>query len=259
MKDIEPIPPTVLCIAGLDPSGGAGLLADIKTLHQHKVQGFGIATAITYQNATEFQGLDWLSQPQIIDQITPLAKAKYPVHAIKIGIIQNLSVLTEVLTLVTQQWPAAPVVWDPVLRASAGYTFHQPWKAETLTQVLHYVYCLTPNAPEAEHLAKILNLNHLQDLSLPVNLIYKGGHTPGNTAIDTLYTATGDIYPLQSKKLEGKTLHGTGCAFSTALAAALAKNTSLHQAFAQAKNYVYQLLETANGPLGVHHYCSSEI
>ena len=161
--------PYVLSIAGLDPSAGAGVLADIKTMEQCGVYGLGVATAITYQNEDEFDGLKWLSFEEIEKQLTPLLR-KYTIKIVKIGLIENLDVLEKTISLLTTHYSLLNVVWDPILSASAGFTFHDGLNKESLKKVLDLVYLITPNQPEYDKLQlATLNLEN-------TNILLKGGH-----------------------------------------------------------------------------------
>ncbi|REE01780.1 hydroxymethylpyrimidine/phosphomethylpyrimidine kinase [Marinoscillum furvescens] len=244
----------VLCIGGMDPSGGAGLLADIKTLHQFGVNGFGVTTAITYQNESAFEGLEWVAPEQLIRQLAPLLGKGHSISAIKIGLIQDLEVLDALLKYLQQQLPNTPVIWDPVLSASAGWTFHNELDGEVLRSALSRVGVLTPNLPESRQLATVLGLEQLTLLHGP-HLLLKGGHHEGEP-VDRLYHNGTLIHELSGERLEGKSLHGSGCVFASALAAGIAKGKNLITAFAHAKNYVYELIKASETPLGKHHLVS---
>ena len=84
--------PDVICLSGFDPSGGAGILADIKTLEMHRVQGLGVCTALTFQNDQSFDGMEWVSEKNMLRQLDVLLAAYQPM-AVKIGIIESLSVM----------------------------------------------------------------------------------------------------------------------------------------------------------------------
>ena len=116
--------PYVLSIAGFDPSGGAGILADIKTMEALQVQGFGVATSLTYQNENAFLGLHWISLERIIAQLKPLISI-YPISVVKIGLIESPTVLQGLLNYLKENLPSVRIVWDPILRASAGFDFHK--------------------------------------------------------------------------------------------------------------------------------------
>jgi hydroxymethylpyrimidine/phosphomethylpyrimidine kinase len=136
--------PYVLTIAGFDPSGGAGVLADCKTFEQHGVYGFGVCTAWTVQTDDSFLQLHWLTAEQIIEQLQPLLK-KFVVSACKIGIIHSPETLIEVIRLLKEHNPAIHIVWDPVLKASAGYDFHAVKSFHSLEAILASVSLVTPN------------------------------------------------------------------------------------------------------------------
>ncbi|UII20579.1 hydroxymethylpyrimidine/phosphomethylpyrimidine kinase [Fulvivirga ligni] len=242
---------SLLTIAGLDPSGGAGLLADVKTFHQFGMNGFGVCTAITYQNESECLGLQWMSLGNILDQLRPLSN--YQVEAVKIGLVENLEVLQKLLAFVKSKFPTAQVVWDPVIKASAGYTFHDAWSRPLLVEVMAMVDVITPNQEEAEFLSKMLNVKSLERLDADVAVILKGGHADGILSEDVLLRKDNAPFYLQSERLAGKSIHGSGCVFSSALAAGLAKDQTLEGAFRQAKLYVFELLKQSNTALGQHH------
>src|SRR6478609_9522229 len=105
------VPNHLLSIAGFDPSGGAGILADIKTFEGNKVHGLGVCTSITYQNDKEFDGLNWLDKDQIKNQIDVLAK-RFRFDWIKIGLIENLSMLNKLVDYLLHINPNAKIIWD---------------------------------------------------------------------------------------------------------------------------------------------------
>ncbi|MEM6724690.1 MAG: bifunctional hydroxymethylpyrimidine kinase/phosphomethylpyrimidine kinase, partial [Bacteroidota bacterium] len=115
--------PIVLSIGGHDPSGGAGLNADLKTFEQFRVYGLSVCTALTVQNGEQFEAIKWTAPQLIGDQIDILARKFQPVTA-KVGIIENLDVLEQVVNRLKAHWPKLKIVWDPVLKASAGFVFH---------------------------------------------------------------------------------------------------------------------------------------
>src|ERR1700757_2780075 len=114
----------VLSIAGFDPSGGAGILADIKTFEGNKVYGLGVISANTFQNDKEFKKVDWIPVEKIIEQIDIL-KTRFEFEYVKIGLIENLEVLNVIISHLTSHIPHLNIIWDPILKASAGYEFHK--------------------------------------------------------------------------------------------------------------------------------------
>jgi Hydroxymethylpyrimidine/phosphomethylpyrimidine kinase len=234
--------PYVVSIAGFDPSAGAGILADCKTFEQHKVYGLGVCSALTIQNDREFVGVQWLSAQQIIEQLQPLS---FNIVACKIGIIESLQTLMAVTTFLKQQHPFIKIIWDPVLKASAGYAFHQEIAASQLEQVLTTIDLITPNYNEWQHLKQITNK------PIPTAVLLKGGHRPDQPGVDTLYENGREtaIHP-GVEKISPK--HGSGCVLSAAIAAELAHGHSLQQACLKAKQYTEAFLNSNQSLLGYH-------
>jgi hydroxymethylpyrimidine/phosphomethylpyrimidine kinase len=246
--------PYVLSIAGFDPSAGAGLLADCKTFEQHKVYGFGVCSALTIQNDDQFFNVQWLSVTQIIEQIQPLT-TKFNINACKIGIISSLDTLQEVTRFLKQHNPNIQIIWDPVLKASAGYTFHHDIQAQQLEQVLMSINLVTPNYNELQQLQ-----NHMKspliknDHATFCPILLKGGHRPDRPGVDTLYESDGHkMIEFGVEKISPK--HGSGCVLSAAVTAELAKGNSLQQACRKAKQYIETFLNSNHSLLGYHNIC----
>ena len=257
--------PYVLTIAGHDPSAGAGVLADIKTMEQCGVYGLGVTTAITYQNENEFDGVKWLSFEEIEKQLKPMLR-KYTIKVAKIGLIENLEVLEKTISLLTTHYSLLKIIWDPILSASAGFVFHNEFDLKRLRRVLNSIYLITPNQPEYDKL--LLEKMDLEN----TNLLLKGGHREEH--VDVLF----ENQVLRNKKQEprnksqesriksqdlrpyiisgnGKHLsakHGSGCVLSSAIAAYLALGNDLVASCELAKEYVEKLLESNEGLLGYH-------
>ncbi len=242
----------VLSIAGIDPGGGAGLLADIKVFHQLGVTGFGVCTAITYQNSEKIFGVDWQSWSRIKAQLDPLFESS-TIPVVKIGIIESLELLDQLLTYLEEQTGDILVVWDPVISATSGYQFHSEMDKALFKRVLQKVHVITPNLQEFEMLCEVLESSEIEDWISHTHVIVKGGHGSGSTSEDVLYRQTGQPVRLQSKRLDTVDKRGTGCAFSSALAAGLQKGNSLEASFTMAKEYVFQLLQSSESRLGNHH------
>src|SRR5580704_12896311 len=114
----------VLSISGFDPSGGAGMLADIKTFESNKVYGLGVISANTLQNDEEFTKVDWIPVDKIIEQIDILKK-RFEFEYVKIGLIESLEVLNTIISYLTSHVSHPKIIWDPILKASAGFEFHK--------------------------------------------------------------------------------------------------------------------------------------
>lgn len=242
--------PYVLCISGYDPSGGAGMLADIKTLEMHRVQGLGVCTAITYQNEDEFLGMEWLSQDSIMQQLKALISHYSPV-VVKVGIVESLELLDTLITVLKEKFPDVKIVWDPVLNASAGFDFLNKPDHTLFSSILKKIDLITPNLPESELLfGSQLPSEIVKQSQCPVLL--KGGHSEDEYSIDTLLF-NGDQIQFSHKKKTGFSKHGTGCILSSAIAANLALGKSLPDACRAAKEYIQPIL-TSNTTRLAYHY-----
>ncbi|KAA5540326.1 hydroxymethylpyrimidine/phosphomethylpyrimidine kinase [Adhaeribacter rhizoryzae] len=247
---MQPDRPYVLSIAGLDPSGGAGVLADVKTFEQHQVYGFGVCSALTVQSDSDFLSVKWLSAPEIIAQLEPLV-TKFPLAACKIGIIQNWEVLDEVLNFLKQINPDLPIVLDPVLQASAGYIFQTTeagWQ-----QVLPKLSLLTPNYNEMKQLRADSSPEETAlSLSATCAVLLKGGHHPAAPGTDYLFQ-NGHFLAFKPGSAEVFPKHGSGCVLSAAIAANLALGYALPEACRLAKKYTELFLSSTPALLGYHY------
>ncbi len=247
--------PVALTIAGLDPSGGAGMLADIKTFEQCGVYGFGVATALTYQNDLEFKGLTWLSFEEIERQLKPLF-ARFRVGYAKIGIVESLATLERVVGLLLTHKPDMKIVWDPILAASAGFVFHGEWEREAVKRIAKRCAVITPNFEEMQGIITGKSAREgAEDLSTLVPVLLKGGHAPGDVVVDTL-CMKGECYEYRTPRLpdalgvSGK--HGSGCVLAAAITAALARGEELPAACEHGRVYTQRFLRSGTTRLGFH-------
>jgi hydroxymethylpyrimidine/phosphomethylpyrimidine kinase len=247
--------PYVISLAGLDPSGGAGLLADIKTFEAHKIYGLGACTALTVQTDQHFLSVDWLPAARILAQAKPLLKKFAPAYC-KIGIIADVPTLLEVVRGLHLLRPGIRIILDPVLKASAGFNFHETAQASAWQAVLPYVYLVTPNyeevlvlggqPPDGDGQAAALKL------SRHCAVLLKGGHRPERKGWDTLYASDGEYdLPPGYKPVYAK--HGSGCVLSAAITAQLALGRTLPVACINAKVYTENFLASNSSLLGYHH------
>lgn len=243
--------PIVLSIAGLDPCGGAGLLADIKTIEQHHCLGFGVATAITCQTENRFESVKWLTEEEVIGQLQPLL-LQYPVGAVKIGLIENIQVLTKILDLLTALG-IQNIVWDPVLSASAGFEFSNLDIILNFPELLSKITLITPNIQEAIRLANSdASLSAAKTLSNYTNVLLKGGHHEIDQGMDILFLQLQTI-PLMPTVKQVYAKHGSGCILSSSIACLLAKNESIESACKNAKLYIEKILASTPHLLAYHH------
>lgn len=245
--------PYALSIAGFDPSGGAGFLADAKAMEAHKVYALTVATAVTVQHESVFQAVEWMKVDLIKQQINLLFQ-QYPIKFCKIGLIENWDVLLEVTNLLLILNPTIKIVVDPIFRASAGFDFHKNVNIEHLKKWLLNIYLLTPNAQELARInekeSDLMEVAH--ELSGYCNILYKGGHNETQKGTDFLFTGQ-KIQELTPKEIVPYEKHGSGCVLSAAIVANLALGHDLYTACEKAKAYITRFLNSNETLLG-HHY-----
>jgi hydroxymethylpyrimidine/phosphomethylpyrimidine kinase len=242
----------VLSIAGFDPSGGAGVLADIKTFEAHRVTGLGVATGLTFQNDVEIDGVDWLPAEAILRQIDVLVR-RFAVQAVKIGIIRDPESLARVVRHLHGAIPRAKIVWDPVLKASAGLQFHSPQAASAFLNICPDFYLMTPNLEEAQFLSGAQDAAQAgRTLSGRCHVFLKGGHSTEAPGRDFLFPKDGPVKAFRAKRVAPFPKHGSGCVLSSAIAANLAKGYDLHRACLRAKTYVTRFLLSSETMVGYH-------
>lgn len=242
--------PFALSLAGLDPSGGAGLLADIKTFEAWRLRGLGVCTALTVQTDTEFLGVEWISADNIIAQALPLVQ-QYPVDYCKIGIIPHPDTIAEIMAALKAVRPGMQFVLDPVLRASAGYVFHnaihEKWAA-----ILPSLTLLTPNYDEAVAMSGLPDgETGARAMARHCAVLLKGGHRTLNPGVDTLFheQSETDFAPRGNIAFPK---HGSGCVLSASITAALARGMPLPEACIAGKAYTYRYLMSSPSLVGWH-------
>lgn len=238
--------PYVASIAGYDPSAGAGLLADTKAFEMHKVYGFGIASAMTWQNDNTLQKLQWYPVKEIIAQLELLIP-KFRVDWFKIGIIENVNSLREVCSYIKSVNPKARIIWDPVLQSSSDYPFFQE---NTVPEAIWgLIDWITPNLEEFN--ALLGSEEKALALSQQLSIYHKGGHNPEQPGKDWLFH-DGKRYPLNPKGQGISPKHGSGCVFSAALCANLALGYPVLKACLNTKRYMEKILSSNPGLLAWH-------
>jgi hydroxymethylpyrimidine/phosphomethylpyrimidine kinase len=258
-------PPVVLTIAGFDPTSGAGITADIKTIAAHGCYGVACITALTVQTTSGVQRVEPVSAQTVRDTLRELV-ADMPPAAVRIGMLGSSEVVDAVAEFLEAVKPLN-VVLDPVLRASSGAALLSEGGVSRLAKLLPLVSVITPNIEEAAALTglAVRDLNHMKAAARQLhtlgaqNVVVTGGHL--DRAIDVLSIALpeGNAEQLEfsSDRLRSTSTHGTGCAFATALAANLAHGKQLQYAIVLAKAYVTKAISRAF-PLGkgcgpLHH------
>jgi hydroxymethylpyrimidine/phosphomethylpyrimidine kinase len=244
--------PYVLTIAGFDPSGGAGLLADVKTFEQHKVYGLSVSTATTLQTETDFLSVHWENIEPVIKAVDVLLDA-YPVKIVKTGIVPSFDFLLKIVTHIHHKNPEIKIIVDPVIKSSTGFNFMDSHSHKDLINVLEKIYLITPNMDEAIFLSgKTDAKKAAQEFSAHCHVLLKGGHHEENKGVDYLYS-NGNCLALEPGKEAPFSKHGSGCVLSAAIAANLAKNADLTTACTRAKNYVEGFLLSNTSLLGFHY------
>ncbi len=239
----------VLSIAGFDPSGGAGVLADIKTFEQNGVQGLGVCTAITFQRDDYFDDVQWIPFKKIKKQLDVLLE-KYEVQFCKIGLIKSEKVLLKLIRYLKEK--EIKIIFDPILKASAGYNFRHDPKA--LKKCMKDVYLITPNKKEFEQIfGQKSGLKKAMSFSKKTNLLLKGGHNKKNKGVDILFSnnKTSTLFP---RKGNYSPKHGSGCIFSAAITAQLAMGNTLYDSCLKGKEYISNVLQSNTSLLGNHAF-----
>jgi len=243
--------PYALTIAGFDPSAGAGVLADVKTLEASGVYGLAACTALTVQNDVAFERVNWVGLPEIQDQIR-LLLARFDIGVVKIGLIKSLPLLRELIGWLKARKPAVQIVWDPVLKATAGYEFHARPEAGLLQAICRELALITPNQPEALRLLPAATAEEAAEtLAAWCPVLLKGGHATGHFATDVLLLPE-VRHALATPRLPHGAKHGSGCVLSAAVLARLALGDDLPAACWAGKAYTAAFLGSNDTLLGYH-------
>ncbi|WP_214793548.1 MULTISPECIES: bifunctional hydroxymethylpyrimidine kinase/phosphomethylpyrimidine kinase [unclassified Exiguobacterium] len=236
--------PQVLTIAGSDSGGGAGIQADLKTFQELGVFGTSVLTAVTAQNTRGVHGVEAVS-PELITQQLDAIGSDFSIAACKTGMLFDAARIEAVATGVKRHVFNRLVV-DPVMIAKGGAPLLQDTAVDALkTSLLPLATVVTPNVPEAEVLTG-LTIRSFNDrleaarrmLAYGVRaVILKGGHLEGETAEDLIMTES-EVFLLSAPRIQTSDTHGTGCTFSAALTAELAKGRSIMEAAVTAKRFI---------------------
>lgn len=254
---------TALTIAGSDCSGGAGIQADLKTFSAHGVFGMSVIVSVVAENTSRVIDIQDITPAMIAKQIDAVFE-DIDVNAVKIGMLSTPACMKAVADKLKEYKPANVVV-DPVMYAKNGSPLMEPNSIHTLIDVIiPLASLLTPNIPETEKITG-QTIQSIQDMEKAAKIIYqmgcknvlvKGGHTAGD-AIDILYDGK-EFSVFEAKRIDTKNTHGTGCTYSSAIAANLGLGMSLPKAVENAKRYVTTAIQHAlaigkgNGP--THHF-----
>ncbi len=248
----------VLAIGGSDPSGGAGIQADLKTIAAFGAYAATAITALTVQDTRAVTDVLVLPPGLVAAQIAAVL-ADIGADAIKTGMLADPEVVEAVCDALAAA-PHAALVVDPVLRATAGRALLAEAALVVLKRrLLPMPALLTPNLPEAEVLAGMAipdlpAMHHAAEVLLTLGVpavLLKGGHLPGDTVVDLLATEDG-VEAFAAPRLTSRHTHGTGCTLGSAIAAGLAQGASLRDAVLRARGFVRAAIVAAPG-LGAGH------
>jgi hydroxymethylpyrimidine/phosphomethylpyrimidine kinase len=256
----------VLSIAGSDPSGGAGIQADLKTFSALETYGMAVISGLTAQNTQGVQAIENPS-PSFVDAQLRSILEDVRVDAIKIGMLGSAEVIERIAARLRDQYEG-PVILDPVMVSKSGHNLLAPDAVSSLREhLLPLATLLTPNLPEADVLTG-LSTQTVEDMVAtghallelgPEAVLLKGGHLGGDRSPD-LWLSHDEHRWLEGPRIQSKNTHGTGCTLSSAIAAYTALGGSIFEACERAKTYVSTAIEQSEqlsvgqgiGP--VHHF-----
>jgi len=245
----------VLSIAGSDCSGGAGIQADLKTFSAHGVFGMSVVTSVVAENTSRVIGIQDVLPDMIKQQIDAIFE-DIEVDGVKIGMLSNSVTMLAVAEKLLEYKPSNIIV-DPVMYAKNGSPLMDNNAIDTLiNKIIPLAYIITPNIPEAEKIAnmEIKNQNDMQNAALKINamgcpnVLIKGGHASGD-ATDILYDGKSFSY-FKKERINTKNTHGTGCTYSSAITANLAKGLPIIEAIKKAKEYVTTAIKFSFNDIG---------
>jgi hydroxymethylpyrimidine/phosphomethylpyrimidine kinase len=259
--------PIAVTIAGLDPSGGAGIAADLKTFSALGVYGAAVVTALTAQNTKGVFDIYDVPADFIAAQIDAVF-TDLAVGAVKIGMLGSPAAI-DVVAAALDRYRPRNVVLDPVMVASSGQSLLRGDALGRLRDLIARVRLLTPNLPEAAALLEMALARDEAEMGAQAQkllalgagaVLIKGGHGGGAESVDLLLDTSGQVLRLAAPRIATENTHGSGCTFASAIAAGLAKGLPLPAAAREAKAYVSAAIAAADrlavgsghGPL--HHY-----
>ena len=263
ISDTGRVTRVALTIAGSDPSGGAGIQADLKTFHRMGVYGEAVITLITVQNTQGVTRVDVMPPDLVLEQIHAVC-SDIPPHAAKLGALGNRAVV-ETVAAAARDFQF-PLVIDPVMISKHGARLMDEDAQTALTACLiPRAFLLTPNLEEASVLAgfpviDVASMRKAAEMLVAMganNVLVKGGHLEAD-AVDVLFERDHGFSEFSAPRIATQHTHGTGCTYSAAITAELAKGTPLQTAIRLAKDFVTEAIRTApglgsgTGPLNHH-------
>ena len=250
MSDETPQPPVALTIAGFDPSGGAGVVADLKTFTAFGCFATAAVTSLTFQNTTGVFGAAHVTAADVRAQVLPVVE-DFRVAGVKTGMLPTREVISEVARLLREtHLQEAGAVVDPVVRSTSGFDLIDDDALAALkSELLPLARLATPNIPEAERITG-LRIESEDDMRRAARqmremgaraVLVKGGHLSAGDAVDLLDDA-GEVQLFRAPRIETDATHGTGCTLAAAVAACLARGLNLPEAVGAAKRFVTEAI-----------------
>ncbi|HEV8457790.1 MAG TPA: bifunctional hydroxymethylpyrimidine kinase/phosphomethylpyrimidine kinase [Methylomirabilota bacterium] len=249
--------PKALTIAGSDSGGGAGIQADLKTFSAFRVFGMSVITAVTAQNSLGVQGVESLPPAFVAQQLRSVL-SDFGADAAKCGMLATAPIIEAVAATLAEH-PIEKLVVDPVMVAKSGDALLRPDAVRSLIErILPLALVVTPNLPEAEALAGIpvSDRTEMEEAARRIHalgpryVLVKGGHLKGD-AVDVLWNGR-ELRAFSAPRVDSPNTHGTGCTFSAAIAAGLARGQAIPDAIREAKAYVTKAIaEGFQGGRGV--------
>lgn len=243
--------PVVLTIAGSDSSAGAGIQADLKTFSAFKVYGLSAVTCVVAEIPGKVSRIEPISPGMVHEQIEVVAKS-FPIAAIKTGLLYSAAIISAVVRAIVDLGRDIPLVVDPVITATGGDRLLNPDAIDAYRDELFQIASLiTPNLDEAVQLG-VDNIRDRESMEragqelarkFKTAILLKGGHLTGDNAVDLLF-ADGKITEFSAPFVRGVTTHGTGCTYSAAITAGLAKGSPLSDAIGDAKKFVTRAIQS---------------
>jgi len=244
-----PVRPCVLVFAGLDPSGGAGIQADIEAIGAIGAHALPIVTALTVQDNDRVFAVNPVEATILQHQANVLTD-KIRIAAVKIGIVgnrANAEAIAGVIQGLRQRQPELPVVLDTVLGSGHGYALAEGGPEQALASLIALATLIAPNLPEAARLCAGVHgvekqARHLLSLG-SANVLIKGGHGGGNTVVNRWF-AQGETHSWNWPRLQGE-FHGSGCTLASAIAGLLAQGMTMRSALERAQAFCQHALASS--------------
>ncbi|QTE22606.1 bifunctional hydroxymethylpyrimidine kinase/phosphomethylpyrimidine kinase [Polaribacter cellanae] len=255
---------STLTIAGFDPSGGAGIQADIKTISALGCFATSVLTALPVQNTMGVNTIYPIPYKAVKEQIAVILEDIFP-DALKIGMVHTCELVNTIVNTLGK-YPKIPLVFDPVMVATSG---HKLIEDETIQSIVNKLFpiadIITPNLDEAEILAN-MKIETIEDMYLAgkkikglgaKNILLKGGHLKTARLTSLFFSGDGKVYEFHFKKYDTKNTHGSGCSLSSAIASYLAQGKSMLDAVTLGQDYTKEaiyhgrdvIIGKGNGPL----------